>query len=62
MYLGNMDGALEYPTVELEDMVSITGTVYKTDRLTDNYGNRYSRAIYNEDYYSEVLESFKYEV
>ena len=47
VYLGDMDGALEYPTVEIEKMTSIGHQVAKTERLTDNYGNRYSRAIYN---------------
>lgn len=56
VYLGDMDGKLEYPTVELEDMTSITGNLRKTDKLTDNYGNRYSRAIYNEYYNSQKLE------
>ena len=47
VYLGNKDGELEYPTVEIEDMVSINESVYQTDRLTDNYGHRYGRAITN---------------
>lgn len=50
VYLGDMDGELEYPTVKIEDMTSIADSVYKTDMLTDNYGNRYSHAIYNRDY------------
>ena len=47
VYLGDMDGKLKYPTVELENMTSINEEMYKTKKLTDNYGNRYSRAIYN---------------
>ena len=45
VYLGDMDGALEYPTVMLKDMTSIATTPTTTDRLADNYGNRYSSAI-----------------
>ncbi len=61
-YLGNMDGSLEYPTVELEKMTSINDTPLKTESLTDNYGNRYSRAVYNDRYsYSyEYLLNMKY--
>ena len=47
VYLGDMNGELEYPTVELEDMVSIADNVCKTDKLIDNYGNSYNYAIYN---------------
>ena len=50
VYLGDMDGELEYPTVELEDMVSIADKIDETDMLTDNYGNRYGRAITNGGY------------
>lgn len=56
VYLGDMNGQLEYPTVELEDMVSINHKGRTTDKLTDNYGNRYSRAIYNERYDSMKLQ------
>ena len=62
VYLGNMDGKLEYPTVELEDMISIGDDVCQTDRLTDNYGNRYERAIENGGYgyTAEYLLNMKY--
>lgn len=56
VYLGDMNGRLQYPTVEIEDMVSINQKGRTTDKLTDNYGNRYSRAIYNEYYNSMKLE------
>ncbi|MBQ8004675.1 MAG: NPCBM/NEW2 domain-containing protein [Oscillospiraceae bacterium] len=56
VYLGDMNGRLQYPTVELEDMVSINQKERTTDKLTDNYENRYSRAIYNEYYNSMKLE------
>ncbi len=47
VYLGDMDGKLEYPTVELEDLISINLKPQSTDKLTDNYGNRYGRAVIN---------------
>lgn len=48
VYLGDMDGQLEYPTVMLTDLISIAATPKPTTRLTDNYGNRYNSAvIYN---------------
>lgn len=47
VYLGNMNGRLEYPTVELENMISIEHKPYSTDKLTDNYDNKYERAIWN---------------
>lgn len=45
VYLGDMDGELEYPTVQLKDMVSIadepdTGGYHCG--LVDNYGNEYT--------------------
>ena len=63
VYLGDMDGKLEYPTVEIEAMVSINQKPQSTDKLTDNYGNRYSRAIKNgnSNYYKfEYLLNMKY--
>lgn len=62
VYLGDMNGELEYPTVELEDMTSIGDNPSKTDKLTDNYGNTYVHAI---SYYSwplnpEYLLNMKY--
>lgn len=63
VYLGDMDGALEYPTVELEKMTSIGDQVVKTEWLTDNYDNRYGRAITNANYNSyrhEYLLNMKY--
>ena len=47
VYLGDMDGKLEYPTVQLEDMVSINEEPHETDELIDNYGNAYDRAVIN---------------
>lgn len=52
VYLGDMDGQLEYPTVMLKDLQDISGNPAKaSDRLTDNYGNTYSSAISNEKGY-----------
>ncbi len=45
VYLGKMDGKLEYPTVELQDLESIADEPYETDDLIDNYGNSYVSAI-----------------
>ena len=47
VYLGDMDGKLEYPTVMMKDMTSIAETPSSTDELKDNYGNHYSSAIIN---------------
>lgn len=60
VYLGDMSGGLEYPTVMLEDMTSIDEPAYKTDKLTDNYGNRYSHAIINGRTKLEYLLNMKY--
>ena len=62
VYLGNMDGGLEYPTIEIEDMISISDDIEQTDRLTDNYGNRYSRAIISGGYgyTAQYLLNMKY--
>ena len=47
VYLGDMNGNLEYPTVQIEDMTSIADDTATTDCLTDNYGNTYEHAIFN---------------
>lgn len=73
VYLGEMDGELEYPTVYLKDMTdignaSINGwsTDYwkSVDSLTDNYGNTYSEVVksqnYGNDKYCEYLLNMKY--
>ena len=51
VYLGDMGGKLEYPTVELEKMVNIGDEIESTERLKDNYGNQYSRAVWNYSHY-----------
>lgn len=58
VYLGEMGGRLEYPTVELENMSSITGAVQPTNKLTDNYENRYSRAVIADK--MEFLTNMRY--
>jgi len=64
VYLGNMNGKLEYPTVMMKDMTSISDACKKTDLLTDNYGNRYSSAVTFCDQYDvsnyEYLLNMKY--
>lgn len=63
VYLGNMEGTLEYPTVEMEKMTSINEQPESSESLTDNYGNRYSRAITNysyDNYRFEYLLNMKY--
>ncbi len=61
VYLGDMDGKLEFPTVELEDMVSVADKANKTHKLTDNYGNSYSRGINHQFGKLEFLLNMKYE-
>ena len=45
VYLGKMDGKLEYPTVMLKDLTNIGGYFHSANQLTDNYGNSYSSAL-----------------
>ena len=49
VYLGDMDGQLEYPTVMLKDMTSVADSPESApaSKLKDNYGNSYSSAVYN---------------
>lgn len=61
VYLGDMNGGLEYPTVKIEDMVSVGDTPRESDELVDNYGNRYNHAICNMYYHNmEFLCNMKY--
>ncbi len=77
VYLGDMDGKLEYPTTYLKDATNVG---YKSGdfgintcsgkQLTDNYGNRYSSAVWSyariRDYsngghpYIKYLTNMKY--
>ena len=47
VYLGEMGGQLEYPSLKMEDAVNIGSVWYKagTNQLTDNYGNKYATAL-----------------
>ena len=54
VYLGNMDGKLEYPTVMLKDMTPLNGNRHRPaiaspSQLTDKYGNSYGSAIISFD-------------
>ena len=62
VYLGDMEGKLTYPTIELEKMTSIAESPYTTNGLTDNYENNYSRAICNNVNHKslEYLLNMKY--
>ncbi len=64
VYLGDMNGTLEYPTVSLGDMLSISDKVStEYGKLTDNYGNRYD-SFADDGYYGncklEYLTNMKY--
>ena len=47
VYLGKMEGRLEYPTIELQNLNSINEfpNIRKGFELMDNYGNTYTSAI-----------------
>lgn len=65
VYLGDMDGQLQYPSVLLKDMDNIGGKFGKAraDELIDNYGNSYSSAIYGYDFvfsHFETVLNMKY--
>ncbi len=52
VYLGNMDGKLEYPTLKLEDVENIAEVnafLDEGNNLFDNYGNFYDSYVYYED-------------
>ncbi len=62
VYLGDMDGKLQYPSAYLKDN-NIGGSLLKAkaDRLTDNYGNTYDEALYYDmDRTAEYLLDMKY--
>ena len=62
VYLGKMDGKLDYPTVMLKDMKSISREPSVQNKHIDNYGNTYGSAIYarygNQEW--EYLLNMKY--
>ena len=41
VYIGNMGGAIEYPTLKIEDAVNISSSLSKADKRVDNYDNSY---------------------
>jgi len=62
VYLGDMDGTLEYPTVELRDLKSIADTHIITTEPKDNYGTRYTYALKGSGKYQtyEYLTNMQY--
>lgn len=61
VYLGDMNGKLEYPTEELSIDDNIGAGWNKTSELKDNLGNTYSRAIYPYNRYAyEKLCNMKF--
>lgn len=62
VYLGEMDGELEYPTVYLKDMTDIGERCLKNrSSETDNYENTYSDVLWSwTSNYSEYLLNMKY--
>lgn len=55
VYLGNMDGKLEYPTEMLKDMTCISSYIKTDNQMTDNYGNTYSPSLHPFAYYKNEL-------
>ncbi len=72
VYLGAMEGRLEYPSVYLKDMTNITSGANKFREINnpqDNYGNKYGYGFGNSinpiyagshDSFCEVLANMKY--
>lgn len=62
VYLGSMDGDLEYPTKELTEDDNIGDHWYDSDNLKDNYGNIYDYAVTTnaDDRTFETLCAMKY--
>lgn len=64
VYLGDMDGKLEYPTVMMKDMTSISDRIStKYGKKIDNYGNNYTDYVddgYHGDCKLEYLVNMKY--
>lgn len=67
VYLGDMDGNLEYPTTYLKDMDNIGDGEFRVSRVTkDNYNNDYNEVleIYANSFYesatAEYLLNMKY--
>jgi hypothetical protein len=64
VYLGDMGGKLEYPSLRMEDATNIGYGWSKAnkDQVTDNYGNRYATAMVSSanNYDYQVLLNMKY--
>ncbi len=64
VYLGEMGGALKYPTTEICDLDNLGSTfrIAGADKLMDNYGNPYANAIYSANYSGkfETILNMKY--
>ena len=56
VYLGDMDGKLEYPTVMLKDMDSISDDFVIAGDLIDNYENQYGSALAKNYINSQTYE------
>lgn len=59
VYIGNMNGRLNAPSVLLSDVDNIGDGFYdvRNDKLTDNYGNSYSYAYTAEYVWSRTFET-----
>jgi hypothetical protein len=62
VYLGSMGGALDYPTLRLQDAVNIGEYLRELKSPVDNYGNSYGSAYYisQKDEAFETLLNMKY--
>lgn len=61
VYLGKMDGKLDYPTVMLEDLTTISSNDLVGDPdLIDNYGNTYGSGLWAY-YYNRSGKELAYE-
>jgi len=62
VYLGNMNGKLQYPSLRIEEAVNIGGywSYFDTSKKTDNYDNTYSTAFCSKYEPFETLLNMKY--
>jgi len=58
VYLGNMNGKLEYPSLRIDQATIITGGVNKASKNQDNYENTYAYSHFLKDY--QTLLNMKY--
>lgn len=61
VYLGEMNGRLEYPSLYLKDAENIGSYISFLDQKTDNYGNMYNSSgkLFSDDH-AEYLLNMKY--